>query len=520
MRTKNSLKNMYIGIFTQIVITLLGFISRKVLFDSLGEAYLGVNGVLTNVLSMLSLVEGGIGTSIVYNLYKPLAEDDKEKITALIQLYKKLYFILCILVFILSLAIYPFLGILMKDNESISNLTLVYFIFVARNMISYLNAHKWSLINADQKGYVLSRVNLIFNIVTTISKILVLKITKDYVLFLIIDLIIFVIQNIYNGSIVNKRYSYIKTKEKYKVDKEIKENLVTNVKALFLHNIGRFCIFGTDNILISSFIGLSAVGRYSNYTMVMNQLSALVNPILNSISASVGNLIATESEEKTYEVFKITYFINFWIFSWCSIFLYNLLEPFIDWWMGKGLLLDKFTFIVILINFYITGVRTSIGIFKEKAGIFKEDKYVPLIESVVNLISSVILVKYIGLVGIFIGTTISTICFPLWNQPRLVYKKLFKRSLNEYFKSYSIYALVTLIGAFITTFICNLLVSGNGFISLVFKGIICLIIHNIVIYLVFYKKDEFKYIMMLIKRILNTNIKKLISKNGVIENAK
>ena len=213
MRTKNSLKNMYIGIFTQIIITLLGFISRKVLFDSLGESYLGVNGVLTNILSMLSLVEGGIGTSIVYNLYKPLAEDDKEKTIALIQLYKKLYFILCILVFILSLAIYPFLGILMKDNEAISNLTLVYFIFVARNMISYLNAHKWSLINADQKGYVLSRINLVFNIVTTVAKIIVLKLTKDYVLFLVIDLIIFVIQNIYNGSIVNKRYSYIKTKE-------------------------------------------------------------------------------------------------------------------------------------------------------------------------------------------------------------------------------------------------------------------------------------------------------------------
>ena len=520
MRTKNSLKNMYIGIFTQIVITLLGFISRKILFDSLGEAYLGVNGVLTNVLSMLSLVEGGIGASIVYNLYKPLAEDDKEKTIALIHLYKKLYFILCILVFLLSLALYPFLGTLMKENESISNLTLVYFIFVARNMISYLNAHKWSLINADQKGYVLSKINLIFNIVTTLLKIIVLKITKDYVLFLIIDLLIFIVQNIYNGSIVNKRYSYIKTKEKYKVDKEIKENLITNVKALFLHNIGRFCVFGTDNILISSFIGLSTAGRYSNYTMVINQLSALVNPILNSISASVGNLIATENEEKTYEIFKVIYFINFWIFSWCSIFLYNLLEPFIDLWMGKGLLLDKFTFIVVLINFYISGLRTSIGIFKEKAGIFKEDKYVPLIEALVNLVSSIIFVRYFGLVGIFIGTTISTICFPLWNQPRLVYKKLFKRPLYEYFKSYTIYALVTLIGAFITTFTCNLLVSGKGFISLVFKGIICLIIPNIVICLVFYKNSELKYIIMIIKSILNTNIKKLTLKNGSMESVK
>lgn len=520
MRTKNSLKNMYIGIISQIIITLLGFLSRKVLFDSLGDAYLGVNGVLTNVLSMLSLVEGGIGTSIVYNLYKPLADNDEEKVIALVQLYKKLYSILCILVFILSLVLYPFLGVLMRDKESIANLALVYFIFVARNILSYLNAHKWSLINADQKGYVLAKINLIFNILTTISKIVILLLTNNYVLFLGIDLIIFVIQNIYNGTIVSKRYSYIKTKKKYSIDLKVKENLITNVKALFLHNFGRFCVFGTDNILISSLIGLRIAGRYSNYSMVMGQLSAVVNPILNSISASVGNLVATESEEKTYEVFKITYFINFWIFSWCTIFLYNLLEPFINWWMGKGLLLDKFTFVIVLINFYVSGLRTSIGIFKDKAGIFKDDKYIPIIEAIINLGSSIILVKYFGLAGIFIGTTISSICIPLWNQPRLVYKKLFKKPLIEYFKSYFIYTLATIIVGFITTFLCNLLISGDSFLSLIYRGILCVLVTNIIFVLIFYKNKEFKYIIHIIKGILNEIIKKYVYLEKAGENAK
>ena len=162
MRTESSLKNMYIGIITQIIITLLGFISRKVFISGLGTEYLGINGLLTNVLSMLSLVEGGIGTSIVYNLYKPLADNDTEKVTALVQLYKKLYGLLAILVAILSLMLYPFLGSLMKGGTSGKYITVVYFIFVIKNIISYLNAHKWSLINADQKGYVLARINLIF----------------------------------------------------------------------------------------------------------------------------------------------------------------------------------------------------------------------------------------------------------------------------------------------------------------------------------------------------------------------
>ena len=199
MRVKNSIKNIYISIFTQLVITLLGFISRRVFISSLGSEYLGVNGLLTNVLSMLSLVEGGIGTSIVYNLYKPLAENDKPRVIALIQLYKKTYAILAIIVFVLSMALYPFLGILVKQSDGISYLAIVYFLFVFKNIVSYLNAHKWSLINADQKGYVLARYNLLFNVITTIAKIVVLATTQNYVLYLVIEVLIFLVQNIWNG---------------------------------------------------------------------------------------------------------------------------------------------------------------------------------------------------------------------------------------------------------------------------------------------------------------------------------
>lgn len=353
MRLSNSIKNIYIAIITQIVITLLGFISRKVFLDSLGTEYLGVNGLLTNILSMLSLVEGGIGASITFNLYKPLAEKNEEKVIALVQLYKKLYGVLAIAIFILSLSLYPFLGYLMKEESKIPFIGMIYFIFVIKNMISYLNAHKWSLINADQKGYILARYNLLFNVITTISRIIVLWLTKNYILYLVVEAGIFIIQNIWNGKIVNERYAFIRTNQRYKVDESTKQNLITNVKALFLHSIGAYCVFGTDNLLISAFVSLKAVGLYSNYTMVIGQLSALLTPVVNGLGASVGNLIATESKDKTYEVFKVVNLINFWIYSFSTIFLFNLLEPFINWWLGDGLLLGNFTFLVILINFYI-----------------------------------------------------------------------------------------------------------------------------------------------------------------------
>ena len=501
MRTKNSIKNIYISILTQVIITLLGFISRKVFIDSLGTEYLGVNGLLTNVLSMLSLVEGGIGTSIVYNLYKPLAEDDKPRIIALVQLYKKLYGVLAIVIFVLSLTLYPFLGVLMKDGSAITSINIIYFIFVGKNIISYLNAHKWSLINADQKGYVLAKYNLIFNIMTTISKIIVLVITKNYIAFLLIEAGIFIVQNLWNGKVVNERYPYIKTKDKYNVENNVKDNLITNVKALFLHNIGSYCVFGTDNILISAFISIKSVGLYSNYTMIIGQLSSLLSPILGGIGASVGNLLATESKEKSYEIFNVTYFINFWIYSVCTIFLYNLLEPFIDWWLGKELLLDRLTFIVILINFYISGMRSSITTFKSKAGIFSEDKYVPLIEAIINLGSSIILVKYFGLAGIFMGTTISTIALPLWIQAKLVYNNVFEKSVNKYFKKYVLYIMLTIIAVVITTFLCNMILVA-GFIGLVLKGVICVIIPNAIYISVFYKTNEFKYILNILNGIV------------------
>ena len=494
MRIKNSMKNIYINILTQIVITLLGFFSRKVFLDSLGIEYLGINGLLTNILSMLGLVEGGIGASIVYNLYKPLANNDKPKIIALVQLYKKIYSILAIGIFILGLSLYPFLGILMNEGGNIPFISIIYIIFLIKNIISYLNAHKWSLINADQRGYILAKYNLLFNVITTISKVIILITTKNYILYLLIEAAIFIIQNIYNGKVVEKRYPYIKTKDKYIVEKEVKDNLIMNVKALFLHNIGGYCVFGTDNILISALINVKTVGLYSNYTMIISQVSSLLTPIINGIGASVVNLIATESKEKNYEIFKVANFISFWIYSFCSIALYNLINPFITWFFGEGLLLDRLTLLIVLINFYITGMRNVINIFKSKAGIFSQDKYVPIIESVINLGSSLILVKYLGLAGIFIGTTISSITIPLWIQSKLVYNNVFNKSVLEYFKNYVIYIIMTVIASIITNRICYIFEINNNFTSLIFKGIICFIIPNMLFLLVFFKTSEFQYL--------------------------
>ncbi|MEX2461039.1 MAG: oligosaccharide flippase family protein [Paenibacillaceae bacterium] len=518
MRTKHSIYNISISIFSQVIIAILGFIARKVFLDSLGVSYLGINGLLTNVLSMLMLVEGGIATSIVYNLYKPLAENNREKIIALIQLYKKAYVILAIITLFISMGLYPLLDHLMKDGIPIPHIGIIYSIFVAKNILTYFNAHKWSLINADQRGYILTSINLLFQISTMITRIIVLIVTESYVFYLILELILFAIQNIINGRIVNKRYSYIETKEKYTIDKNTKDNIVKNIKAIFFHNIGGYLKFGTDNILISSFISVATVGLYSNYTMITQQFSALVTPILGGIGASVGNLIATESEDRTYSMFKISYFVNFWSYSLCVILLYNLLEPFISWWLGGSYLLNNLAFIFILINFYITGMHTAIGTFKSKAGLFVQDKYIPLIEGLLNLILSLILIKSFGLAGIFMGTILSAIITVFWVQPYIVYKYAFKRPVSSYFLSYGFYLALTLGTCVIMTWICDNFFLGDTFISLIARGVLCLFIPNIIYVAVFYKNSEFQYLKnVVINLILGIKIKVFTSKFNIVK---
>lgn len=498
MRIENSIKNIYVSLISQLIIILLGFISRKVFIDSLGAEYLGVNGLLTNILSMLSLVEGGMGASIIYNLYKPLANNDISTVTSLVQLYKKIYSFLAIIIFILGIIMYPFLGIFLKEQDNIPFLGIVYFIFILKNMVSYFNAHKWSLITADQKGYVLTGYNLLFNIITTITKIIILLYTSNYILYLLIELIIFIIQNIWNGHIVNKRYPYIKVKEKYELHNEIKSNIIVNVKSIFLHNIGSYCVFSTDNLLISALINTKTVGLYSNYTMILTYTQAFLNQFTGGVGASIGHLIATENTEKGYTIYRTFYLINFWIYSLATISLYNVVEPFIDVWLGDGLLLSHGTFIVILINFYLTGMRNPINLFKEKSGIFAPDRYLPLIEAVINLVASLILTNWFGLVGIFLGTTVSTLLIPFWTQPKIVFKCVFERSIIEYFKTYFYYVSITIISGLLSAYICNL-IPYDGFLLVLVRGLISVGICSICYLLLFYRSEEFKYIISIFK---------------------
>ena len=233
----------------------------------------------------------------------------------------------------------------------------------------------------------------------------------------------------------------------------------------------------------------------------------MLSAVISGIDAGVGNLIATEGKEKIYSIFKTSFLVSFWIYSWAVIFLFNLLEPFISWWIGEEYLLTKPIFIVVLINFYLNGMRGPIATFKNKAGLFVQDRYISVIEGLVNLFTSLILIKYFGFIGVFLGTTISTLTTVFWSQPRVTYKYLFKKPLIGYFIRYFTVIVIMILTGGITAFICNLLVSGTSFMSLIYRGIICLFVPNTIYLGVFFKTGEFKYLLNTFKNIMPQFVK-------------
>lgn len=495
MRTDNSRKNFTAGISVMLVMTFLGFITRKVFVDNIGVEYLGLNGLLLNILSVVSLLEGGFGSSIVYNLYKPLAERDEPKITALVQLYRKIYRYISLGILLMGLAIYPFLDVFIKDGKSLEYVSVVFFIFLFNSIVPYFAAYKWSLINADQRQHKLMAINLVYQVGLNLSKLAILYYTRNYILYLIIESLFIVGYNVAITRKVNRLYSFIRTKVKYKVDSLTRKNIITNSKALFLHSLGGYLMHSTGNIVISSFVSIAIVGLYSNYTLITTYINSLITNVLNSFSESVGNLIATESAEHAYKVFNTIFLLNFIIVSLPVIVLFNTINPFINWWLGDEYLLDTSTVAIILVNLYIFGMRISAQMFKVKSGIFVQDRFSPLIQGCLNLILSLVLVRWWGITGVLLASTISVLAIGFWQFPLLVHKYTFRKPLSLYFISYAKYTTIALISGVITYCMCYLLID-NSLGSIVLKSIISLVVPAVLYYLFFGKTEEMRSLLL------------------------
>lgn len=492
-RVNYSIINAVIAVIANVVNIIMTFIMQTALIKLMGSEYNGLNGLFTNIISMLSMVELGIGPAIIFNLYRPIKEKNFSKIKSLMNFYRKCYHIIGGAILILGIVLLPFLDIIVGKNSLQINIYLVFILFILEAFSSYMISYKRSILYANQENYITNIIHIFCIIAMNILQVIIILMTKNYYLVVLIRIIFKIIENVIITIIANKKYPYIKEKNAEKIDKIVLTDIKQKVKGSIFHNIGANVVLGTDNIIISSFLGIDILGKYVNYNMIIKSISNLISQVFSSITASIGNLLVENQEEKSYEIYKKINFINFWIYTYVGIAIYCVIEPFITLWIGREYLLSNFVLIVLIFNFFLQGMRQTIATFRSAAGICYEDRHMPIIESIINVIASIGLIPLFGLAGVFLGTIISTLFVHLYSYPRFVYSKVFNKKKIEYIIELVKYSIEFIIVWIITVFISKVIIINNTLIKIIWEILISFMVPNMIFYMRYKNKEEFKY---------------------------
>lgn len=493
-------KNILFGYIGNISSTILGFILRIVFIRRLDATLLGVNGLYSGILTMLSLAELGIGTALNYSLYAPVAKKDKEKIKSYMVYYKKAYRLIAMIIMILGISLTPFLKYFIKNpgNYGEKELIIYYFIFLFNTVSTYFVSYKYSIVNAEQKNYIQTNILTITKLFTTILQIIILLLTSNFLFYLLASAFVELVQKLYVNAFFNKKYPYLKDKQVRQLEKEERKDIIEKTKALVFHKIGDVMRLQTDSIIISSFIQVSLVGIIDNYLMVINSISAFSNIVFNSVISSFGNLIVTENEEKQYEVFKVYRFVANWFYGFSTLGFWFLLSPLIILCYGKEWILSAGVVNLILIDYYFKGERIVLSNFKTAAGVFEQDKYLTLIQGIVNLVISIWLVNEIGVAGVYIGTIVSGWIANI-TKPIIIYKTCFHVEVSEYFvkgmKQVFTIGLISLCCWWFSKYILQEIT----IITFVTMGIFIAVIFHIIFLVLYWKTKEMAYIRNIVK---------------------
>ena len=500
-RVKSATRNIMFGYIGQCATMLLSFILRKIFVLYLSETLLGVNSLYTNVLSILNMAELGIGTALNFSLYGPVARGEKEKIKSYMQMYRKAYHTIAIVVAVLGLLLTPFLKYLVKNPEGVTtrDLTLFYFIFLFNTVSSYFVAYKYSLINAEQKNYIQTNIITITKIFTVVFQIVVLVITKNFYLFLITDAVIQLIQKVFVSRFLDNMYPYLREKNVEKLDKAESDEIWSKTKALVFHKVGDVARLQTDAIIISSLIEVGMTGVVDNYNMVISSISNFVNIIFNSVISSLGNLIATESKEKQFSMFKVYRFFASWVYGFSCVGFMVLLTPLVRLWLGDSWILAPAAVYCILTDYYFKGDRIVLSNYKTAAGVFEQDKYLALIQGAVNLVLSIWLVQTpLGLTGVYVGTIVSGLIANI-TKPIIIYKACFDRNAAEYFVDTFKYLLSLVAVLALCIFISGKVLVNLNILSFIVMALIITVIFNGVYFILYGRTEEFKYLWKMVR---------------------
>ena len=508
MRTLNSIKNIVTGLSGRCLTMILEFVSRTIFIYILGVEYLGVTGLFTNILSFLNISELGIGTAIVYSLYKPLVQKDIKIIQATMNLLRKAYFYIGFVIALIGLLLIPFLPYIIKSTNDLVNINLIYLLYLFQSVSSYwFFAYKSSILHADQKNYIVNLINYMITTVKVLVQIILLLVFKSFILYVLVGVVSDLAKNVFIAKKVDKLYPFLREENQERLLKKDKTPIYKNLFGLSMYKISGTVLNSTDNIIISSFINIATVGLYSNYLLITNAIVGMMNLFFSSFTASIGNLNAIESTEKKEAVFRCLNFLDFWLYGFCAICFWILFNPFITLWIGPEYVFRDLTVAVIIVNFLTAGLHNSVIIYKDACGLFWEGRYRPLASALLNIIISLVLVQSLGIVGVLLGTILSRFLTTWWFDPWMVHRYVFNKSVGRYYFRYFRSLAIIVIVAVLIEFVC-LPLSENTWRNLVIKFIVCLIVPNTMFLVLFRKSKEFRYIMDTVKPLVSFFVQK------------
>ena len=475
-RTKHSIYNSVWGLIYQFIHIVFPVVCRVIIIREIGAAYVGLNGLFRSILNVLALSEMGFGSTVVYMMYKPVAEGDHETLNRLLALLRKIYRYIGLIMLLAGVALIPFLKFLVKNDTGADvNIYLLYGMYLFHTVMSYwMYAYRATLFAAYQEYEVSYRIQVFCWIVLYLLQLVVLVITKNYYLYLAVFALMIIPENLMYKVVSERRYPGLHC-EGTPTREEI-DTIKTKISALLGHRIGNTVIFSIDSIIISAFIGISILTKYDNYYFVFSAVSTLVMVFSSSIAASVGNKLVTDTRERTYELFKWLTFLWFGLVAWCTACLMSLYQPFISVFFGEEYCFRIGIVICISLYFYVCQFRTIGIVFKDAAGLWEKDKLKPYIGMTLNAVFSILFVKFTGsILGVLIPTmAILVFLYYPW-EIHYLFSSLFMRGSREYVGLVLRFAATSLCAVAIT-FCINQYIPLSGILAMLARGIACVMV--------------------------------------------
>lgn len=494
-RTKNSARSFAFGVLSKIIMIVAPFITRTFIIYKLGAEYLGLTSLFTSVLSILSISELGLSSATVFCLYKPVAEDDKETICALLKFLKKAYLFVGITIIIFGILIMPFLRFFIGgEYPSEINIYILFGIYLLNSALSYLAfAYKRTLFQAYQREDKIHKIEASSEIIKVILQVLVLVIFRNYYIYVAILPLSTLIVTLATEIVSKRQFPDIVPIGS--ISKDLTKILQKKIVFLSAHKVSSTLINTVDNIVISSFLGLFSVAVYGNYHYISTSIFAFILIAFNSLRPAVANELNVDSREKILKTYESLQFLCVWLLSWCAICMACLYQPFIELWLGKEYLMSIPAMIAVVLFFFTNGIRQFYtSIYIDASGLWNKILFRQIIAAIINLILDLVLVHKFDVFGVVFASFITCLFVSL---PLDIYVT------NKYvlcipyriglFRALKDFGLLVLLGGG-TYYICTF-VTCDGILGLIIRGIICCILPNAVIVLLYFRTDKFKNVI-------------------------